>query len=292
MFTTLTFITCLLWSDDMTFHVFELREKDLTRVKVLRIWDATYLLYLCTIRPLPAFPLTGCACRLFSSFIGVFFSNFSFCLDDGWQKKRDGFFPFDWGYRQKSDLTVLEKPLYLSDHPSPPPAKVRWLRFGLRQLSIIEGLLDDLLISVCDINAEQDNDEDAVLVHRLLYGCEKRRAFSKCRWIQRGTGIREGNWSQKASRKCFWDCYWGRACQLLANVFPYNSTRSLCERTEDRGFWNLQLMKRAWSTLRRGCDRQALFFQHRNICWFIFIWQELKQLGVESREWRNNALIV
>ena len=221
-----------------------------------------------------------------------FFSNFSFCLDDGWQKKRDGFFPFDWGYRQKSDLTVLEKLLYLSDHPSPPPAKVRWLRFGLRQLSIIEGLLDDLLISVCDMNAEQDNDEDAVLVHRLLYGCEKRRAFSKCRWIQRGTGIREGNWSQKASRKCFWDCYWGRACQLLVNYFPYNSTRSLCERTEDRGFWNLQLMKRAWSTLRRGCDRQALFFQHRNICWFIFIWQELKQLRFDSREWCNNALIV
>ena len=239
MFTTLTFITCLLWSDDMTFHVFELREKDLTRVKVLRIWDATYLLYLCTIGPLPAFPLTGCACRLFSSFIGVFFFPilvFAWMMDD--KKNVTAFFLSTGVTVKKSDLTVLEKPLYLSDHPSPPPAKVRWLRFGLRQLSIIEGLLDDLLISVCDMNAEQDNDEDAVLVHRLLYGCEKRRAFSKCRWIQRGTGIREGNWSQKASCKCFWDCYWGRACQLLVNYFPYNSTRSLCERTEDRGFWN------------------------------------------------------
>lgn len=100
-------------------------------------------------------------------------------MDD--KKKRDGFFPFGWGYLRKSDLTVLERPLYLSDHPSPPPAKVRWLRFALRQMSKTEGLLDDLLISVCDMDAEQDNDEDAVLVHRLLYGCEKRRAFSKCR---------------------------------------------------------------------------------------------------------------
>jgi len=187
-----------------------------------------------------------------SSFLSLyrrFFSNFSFCLDDGWQKKRDCFFPFDWGYRRKSDLTVLERPLHLSDHPSPPPAKVRWPRFGLRQMSKIESLLDDLLISVCVMDAEQDNDEDAVLVHRLLFGCEKRRAFSKCRWIQRRTGIREGNWSQDASRNWFGDRYWERACQLLANFFPYNSTRSLCERTEDRGFWNPQLMKRAHGAL-------------------------------------------
>ena len=96
-------------------------------------------------------------------------------------KKRDCFFPFDLGYRRKSDLTVLERPLHLFDHTSPPPAKVRWLHFGLRQMSKIEGLLDDLLISVCDMDAEQDNDEDAVLVHWLLYGCEKRRVFSKSR---------------------------------------------------------------------------------------------------------------
>ena len=66
-------------------------------------------------------------------------------------------------------------------------------------MSIIEGLLDDLLISVCDMDAEQDNDEDAMLVHRLLYGCEKQRAFSKCRCIQHGTGIPERNWSQNVS---------------------------------------------------------------------------------------------
>ena len=101
MFTTLTFITCLLWRDDMTFHVFELREKDLTRVKVLRIWDATYLLYLCTIGPPPAFPLTGCACRLFSSFIGVFFFPilvFAWMMDD---KKTWRLFSFRLGLPSK-----------------------------------------------------------------------------------------------------------------------------------------------------------------------------------------------
>ena len=77
-------------------------------------------------------------------------------------KKCDCFFPFDWGYRQKSDLTVLERTLRLFYHPSPPPAKIRWLRFGLRQMSKIEGLLDDSLISVCVMDAEQDNDEDAI----------------------------------------------------------------------------------------------------------------------------------
>ena len=64
---------------------------------------------------------------------------------------------------------------------------------------------------------------------------------------------------------------------------------------KDRGPWFLEPAideASAWSTLRRGCDRLALFSQHRNICWSIFIWQELKQLGVDSREWRNNALIV
>ena len=110
-------------------------------------------------------------------------------------KKCDCFFPFDWGYRQKSDLTVLVRTLHHSDHPSPPPAKVRWLRFGLRQMSKIEALLDDFFISVCDMDAEQDNDEDAVLVHRLLHGCEKLRAFSKCSCIQRAidSGIVTGD---------------------------------------------------------------------------------------------------
>lgn len=55
---------------------------------------------------------------------------FACMMDD--KKKRDDFFPFGWGYLRKSDLTVLERPLYLSDHPSPPPAKVRWLCFALR----------------------------------------------------------------------------------------------------------------------------------------------------------------
>ena len=30
---------------------------------------------------------------------------------------------------------------------------------------------------------------------------------------------REGNWSQNASRNCFWDGCWGRADQLLASFF-------------------------------------------------------------------------
>ena len=29
-----------------------------------------------------------------------------------------------------------------------------------------------------------------------------------------------GNWNQNALRNSFWDCYWGRAGQLLANFFP------------------------------------------------------------------------
>ena len=41
----------------------------------------------------------------------------------------------------------------------------------------------------------------------------------------------EGNWSRNASRNCFWDCYCGRAGQLLANCFhiPSCSPRSLCK---------------------------------------------------------------
>ena len=34
------------------------------------------------------------------------------------------------------------------------------------------------------------------------------------------TEKRKGNWSRNASRKCFWDRYWGREGQLLANFFP------------------------------------------------------------------------
>ena len=29
---------------------------------------------------------------------------------------------------------------------------------------------------------------------------------------------RERNWSRTASRNCFWDCYWGRAGRLLADL--------------------------------------------------------------------------
>ena len=31
---------------------------------------------------------------------------------------------------------------------------------------------------------------------------------------------REGDWRRNLSRSCFWDCYWKRASQLLANFFP------------------------------------------------------------------------
>ena len=39
------------------------------------------------------------------------------------------------------------------------------------------------------------------------------------------------NWNRHASRNCFWDCYRGRASQLLANFFPVpsNSPISPCE---------------------------------------------------------------
>ena len=33
------------------------------------------------------------------------------------------------------------------------------------------------------------------------------------------TEKRKGNWSRNASRNCFWDRYWGRDGQLLANFF-------------------------------------------------------------------------
>lgn len=36
-----------------------------------------------------------------------------------------------------------------------------------------------------------------------------------------------GNWSQNVSRNWFWDCYWGRAGQLL--VFFLTSILLLCE---------------------------------------------------------------
>ena len=43
---------------------------------------------------------------------------------------------------------------------------------------------------------------------------------------------REGDWRRNLSRSCFWDCYWERASQLLANFFPVlsNSPKSLCEK--------------------------------------------------------------
>ena len=54
---------------------------------------------------------------------------------------------------------------------------------------------------------------------------------------------------------------------------------------KDRGPWFLEPAideASAWSTLRRGCDRLALF---SSIETFVgFIWQELQQLGVDSRE--------
>ena len=38
-------------------------------------------------------------------------------------------------------------------------------------------------------------------------------------FVQSPLQKREGNWSGSASRSCFWDRYWRRAGQLLANCF-------------------------------------------------------------------------
>ena len=64
---------------------------------------------------------------------------------------------------------------------------------------------------------------------------------------------------------------------------------------KDRGPWFLEPVideASAWSTLRRGCDRLALLSSIETFVGLFCIWQELKQLGVDSREWRNNALMV
>ena len=43
---------------------------------------------------------------------------------------------------------------------------------------------------------------------------------------------RKWDWRRNLSRSCFWDCYWERASQLLANFYPVlsNSPKSLCEK--------------------------------------------------------------
>ena len=54
---------------------------------------------------------------------------------------------------------------------------------------------------------------------------------------------------------------------------------------KDRGLWFLEPAideASAWSTLRRGCDRLALFSSIDTSVGFI--WQELQQLGVDSLE--------
>ena len=52
-------------------------------------------------------------------------------------------------------------------------------------------------------------------VSRSPLPCEKRSAWG-------------GGWSRNASRNCFWDCYSGRAGQLLFKFFP--CPRSLCKK--------------------------------------------------------------
>ena len=76
---------------------------------------------------------------------------------------------------------------------------------------------------------------------------------------------REGNWSRNACRKCFWDGYWWRTGQLLANVFPVpnNRTRNLCERllgpVIPSHFWSGELR------------RQVLTMQLRDFINYIFL---------------------
>ena len=36
--------------------------------------------------------------------------------------------------------------------------------------------------------------------------------------VNQGFIIRDGNWIRNASRKCFWDCYWRCASQLLGTL--------------------------------------------------------------------------
>ena len=126
MFTTLMFTTCLLWNDDMKFYVFELREKDLTRVKVLPLRDATFINCWIHVQSnlFPLFLWRGVPVAL-----SLPFSVFLF----------PGSFPFDWGCRQK---TGVAPSTYLITFPS---AKGWCLRFAIRKVSIIEGLLDDSL---------------------------------------------------------------------------------------------------------------------------------------------------
>lgn len=167
MFTTLMLTTCLLWNDDIKFYLFELREKDWTRVKVLRLWDATFI-NCCIHVPSNLFPLFHgrdvpvALCLPFSAFLfpALFLSIVV-------------------------AVKKLGRPLtFLITFPS---AKAWCLRFAIRNLSIIEGLLDDSLISVCVIDAWERNDEDAVLAHQLLR-MRKTTCFQQKPWDLAGSG--------------------------------------------------------------------------------------------------------
>ena len=61
---------------------------------------------------------------------------------------------------------------------------------------------------------------------------------------------RQGNWGRNASRNCFWDCYWGRAGQLLALVkFPEVSAEVNLTQSPSR-----QSLKSKNSSYRYGTD--------------------------------------
>ena len=121
-------------------------------------------------------------------------------------------------------------------------------------MSKIEGLLDDLLISVCDMDAEQDNDEDAVgppaitdVKNSVL--SVNAAEFSRAeREYEKETGA-------KMRPAIVSGIVTGDAPVSYWTMFSLkNSTRSLCERTEVRGFWNPQLMQRTHGAL---CDKGA-----------------------------------
>ena len=198
-------------------------------------------------------------------------------MDD--KKKRDGFFPFDWGYRQKSDLTVLEKPLYLSDHPSPPPAKVRWLHFGLRQMSKIEGLLDDYWYQC--VTWTQNKTTTRTQCWSTGYCTDVKNdvfsvnaaAFSTEREYQKGTGAKmrpaiDTGIVTGDAPVSYWPMFFPTTVPEVSAKGP----RTVVSGT--RNWWSKRMEHFATRVRQTGTS-----FQHRNICWFILHLARIKTAG-------------
>ena len=149
MFTTFMFITCLLWNDDLKILCI-LAEGERFNARESSSSLRSNLINCCIHVPSNPFPLflgrdvPVALCLPFSAFLFP------------------GSLPFDWGCRQKTGVAPSTFQITI------PSAKAWCFRFAIRKVSIIEGLLDDSLISVCVIDAWERNDEDAVLAHQLL----------------------------------------------------------------------------------------------------------------------------